>query len=414
MFSRHLSWVAAAAATLTCQPFVSAQFYNDGCSSCGTSAPAPMATVSSCTPIQPVYSSCYQTVPVTTYKREKQTVRVPVYRTVSEEREVTEYQPVERRRTVKVPTVSYKTVYENRTVQKDLGRWQTNYHPVAKCAPCQVDPRPGLMGWLNRTGYAFQSAFVPNYRTSRQYVPNKVACNVQVPRQVAVRGEREVEQRWTEMVPRTRTVKVDVQKLAWKEEEVTVSRPVTAYRTVPVGSSLAYGYGGYGTTMAYGYGGYGFSGSTMAFIDDEDSTRTARRPEPDPGFEEDDDLRRKRSAETFREDAPTTRSSDASERNSFQRTSSTRTLPADGHDLKPAFPDETPGSAQPSDKPSFQDFQSSRERTRSDRSRSEYRAPAFAGGWKSRRSSDGPGLQNDVRTADHRLTIPRLTMNDGR
>jgi hypothetical protein len=228
--------------------------------------------IAQCTPIQPVQQTCYQTVPITTYTREKQTVQVPTYETAYEDREYTEYRPVTRSREVEVPTVSYQTVSEVRTVNRDMGRWTTNYHPVAKCAPCQVDPRPGLIGWMNRTGYSMRTAFTPNYTTSRQYVPNVVACSVPYTRQVAVHGTRRVTVQETEMVAERKTQKVQVQKMVMKSQEVTVMRPQTAYRTVPIGTAMAYGspYIG-GSQMAYGYP-----------IIENSSPRAALAPAPDP------------------------------------------------------------------------------------------------------------------------------------
>ena len=149
-------------------------------------------TAANCTPMMPLQATCYQTVPVTTYAQVKQTVEVPRYETTMEEREVTVYRPVTQSREVEVPHVTYQNVVENRTVNRDMGRWITNYHPVAKCAPCQVDPRPGVLGWMNRTGYSMRSAFVPKYTTSRQYVPSMMTCNVPQVRQVAVQGTRRV------------------------------------------------------------------------------------------------------------------------------------------------------------------------------------------------------------------------------
>ena len=250
------------AAVLILTSSASAQFFGGGCSTCGTSRPVTnVASCGTCTPIRPVYSACYQTIPVTTYRKERQTVREPYYKTAYEDREVTVYEPVTRKKTIEVPTVSYKTVVENRTVHRDLGRWQTNYTPVAKCAPCQIDPRPGLLGWLNRTGYSIRSSFTPDYRTTRQYVPNMVACSVPVSRQVAVRGTRKVVVNDTEMVARKKTERVEVRRLAWRDREITVSRPVTAYRTVPVGTATAFG--------------YGYPGTSVARIIDEGETREA-------------------------------------------------------------------------------------------------------------------------------------------
>lgn len=232
---------------------------------------APITAASCCTPVQTMQATCYQTVPVTTYAQVKQTVEVPHYETAMENREVTVYRPVTTSREVEVPTVSYQSVVENRTVNRDMGRWVTNYHPVAKCAPCQVDPRPGVMGWMNRTGYSMRTAFVPNYTTSRQYVPSMVTCNVPTVRQVAVQGTRRVTVQETKMVAERETQQVAVQKLVMRKQEVTVMQPQTAYRTVPIGSSMAFG--GYlgSSQMAFGYP---ILGTT--------TTQSVQRPTPDP------------------------------------------------------------------------------------------------------------------------------------
>lgn len=265
MLPRQMFRAALTAAVVLSTSAANAQFYGDGCSGCGPVA----APVASCTPIQPVQTTCYQTVPVTTYRQEKQTVREPYYRTTYEDREVTVMKPVTTQREVEIPTVSYRNVTEYRTVHRDMGRWITRYTPVQKCSPCQVDPRPGLIGWLNRTGYSFRTAFRPNYYSSREYVPNMMACTVPTTRQVAVRGTRRVTVNETKMVAEKTTERVAVQKLDYRERVVSVMRPQVAYRTVPIGSQLAYGYGGYGY------------GSATAFAPIIES-RTALTPEPDP------------------------------------------------------------------------------------------------------------------------------------
>ncbi len=302
--SRQVIRAASVMVIMATSTLASAQLFGSNSCSCNSSASfarpitaasscapvqsvshcAPVQAVSQCVPIQPVYSAAYQTVPVTTYKTETQKVEVPEYYTDYESRDVTTYTPVTRTREVEVPTVSYQTVTQNRTVTRDMGRWVTNYQPVAKCAPCQVDSRPGMMGWLNRTGYSFRSAFTPNYRTSRQYVPNVVACNVPYTRQVAVRSTRKVAVQETQMVAKVTKQRVAVQKVRMKTRTVQVRRPVTAYRTVPIGSALAYGGGA--STLAYG--GYGFGGSSVAFLPEEDDdVRSARGPEPDSAFRDD-------------------------------------------------------------------------------------------------------------------------------
>lgn len=291
-----------------------AQFYSDGCTSCASAAPMMAAPIAHCTPVQPVYSTCYQTVPVTTYTREKQTVEVPYYETAYEDREVTVMRPVNRQREVEVPTVSYQNVTEIRTVNRDMGRWMTNYHPVPKHTPCQVDPRPGVIGWLNRTGYSMQSAFTPNYTTSRQYVPNMMVCTVPVTRQVAVPGTQRVTVNETHMVAERKVERVPIQKLAYRKEEVTVMRPQTAYRTVPIGTSMAYGPAGFGTVTAFSpyYG-----GTAMAYglpIIESAPTRAALAPNPDSIG---GGARRSAGAESFEEDADS-----ASRKDGFERTRS--------------------------------------------------------------------------------------------
>ena len=331
MLSRRFSVGAALGALVVSlqSAAVQAQYY-DGCGSCRAVAAQPIAQ---CTPIQPVQATCYQTVPVTTYTREKQTVEVPTYETAYEDREVTVMRPVTRTRTMEVPTVNYQNVTEYRTVNKDMGRWTTSYHPIAKCAPCQVDPRPGVIGWMNRSGYSMRNAFTPNYTTSRQYVPNMVSCSVPYTRQVAVSGTRQVAVQETEMVAERKTERVPVQKLVMKREEVTVMRPQTAYRTVPIGTSMAYGspFIG-GTQMAYG--GY-------PMIIDSTATRSALAPAPDPisaersafksDEEDSDDFKRKSGAE-----------------GNIRGSSLQRSAPLDSGS-EPAFPAETRRESKKSD-----------------------------------------------------------------
>lgn len=318
MLSRRLPLSAALSAlVLSMQATAQAQYYDSGCG-CGAVAAAPIAQ---CTPIQPVQATCYQTVPVTTYTREKQTVEVPTYETAYEEREVTQYRPVTRSREVEVPTVSYQNVTEYRTVNRDMGRWITRYHPVTKCAPCQVDPRPGVIGWMNRTGYSMRTAFMPNYTTSRQYVPNMVTCNVPQTRQVAIQGTRRVTVQETEMVAERTTQKVAVQKLVMKTQTVEVMRPQTAYRTVPIGTQTAYGmpYIG-GSQFAYGNG---------IIID---NTRTATAPKPDSNFGEG-------TRSTFKSDEEDTKEfkRGAREDGAVGGASLERTLPPNDDESVPAF-----------------------------------------------------------------------------
>ncbi|HIK93767.1 MAG TPA: hypothetical protein EYG03_17605 [Planctomycetes bacterium] len=354
----------------------------------------------SCTPIQPAYASCYETVPITTYKREKQTVQVPEYKTEYVDREITIYNPVTTQRTVEVPTVSYRTVTENRVINRDMGRWVTNYTPVQKRAACQVDPRPGMIGWLNRTGYSFRNSFTPNYRTARQYVPRRVTCNVPVSRQVAVRGTKRVVVNDTKMVAEKKTERVAVRKLVMRSVEQTVLRPQVAYRTVPIGTSLAYGRGG--NRLAYGGFGYPGSTSTAWIIDEDTSKRTARRPEPDP-------ISGRRSAEAFPEDPARTgertfdRNTSESEPK-FQRSSFHQTLPpAEAPALKqlPTFQGES------DIKPNFPTFDSSqRSPSRNNSAMYTSMSPPAAGGWKTSRRVASDSV------SDTTLTVPAITVTE--
>lgn len=386
-----------------------AQFYNSGCSSCAASAPAPVTVQASCTPIQPVQQTCYQTVPITTYRRERQTVKEPYYKTSYVDREVTVMEPVTTQRTVEVPTVNYQTVTENRVVQRDLGRWQTNYQPIQKCAPCQVDPRPGMIGWLNRTGYSFRSAFIPNYRTSRTYVPRMVACNVPVQRQVAVRGSKKVVVNETRMVARRTTQKVEVRKLAYREKEVTVMRPQVAYQTVPIGTSTAYGFGG-SSALAYGYGGsslayspYGYGGG-IAYIEDDSTTRSARGPERDPAFDDDTRSARRPFDDDLENNSEREFSRKPEDEETFRRSGFERALPSadltPANDDPPVFPSDFP--------PQTRRTRDSRIEPAQYRPRSDRRTASTRKGWQ---AASRPRSDSQVADSDRKVDT-RVSLND--
>ena len=213
------------------------QLYGNGCNTCA--------------PVQPVLQSCYQTVPVTEYQPVRQTVRRPMYRTEYVEQPVTVYRPVTEMRSRQVPTVRYQTVTSYRTIQRDMGRWVTQYRPNPRCAPCQVDNRPGVIGWVNRTAYQMRTAFRPQYTPIRRYQPRMVACSVPQRRQVAVRGTRTVSYPVTRMVATQTVQRRPVQRLSYVEQQVTVMRPRTTYRTVPTGTSVAYTPYAGGSSIAY-------------------------------------------------------------------------------------------------------------------------------------------------------------------
>ncbi|WP_145365725.1 hypothetical protein [Stratiformator vulcanicus] len=277
----------------------SAQFFggNDPCG-CQT-ASAPVYTQNVCQQTAMVVQPCYQQVPVTEYQEVRQTVSRPVVETKYVDREVTEYVPVTENRTASVPVTQYTPVTEYQTVMQDRSYYRTNYTPNCRVSPCQYDPRPGVLGWLNRTGYNIRSAFAPKYTAQRQYVQNQVAMQVPVTRQVAQHGTRQVNYQVTKMVPRTTTRKVAVNEVKYVQEEVTGMRPVTVMRTVPVGTSVAYAPGGATTA----FGGFGAGSATNVAYGpiqwNTGSSATALGPTPDPNFSRSADLEtiRKREAD---------------------------------------------------------------------------------------------------------------------
>ena len=178
---------------------------------------------------------------------------------------------------------------------------------------------------MNRTGYSMRNAFTPNYTTSRQYVPNMVTCSVPYTRQVAIQGTRRVTVQETEMVAERKTERVPVQKLVMKKEEITVMRPQTAYRTVPIGTSMAYGspFIG-GTQMAYG-----------GYIIDSTATRSALAPEPDPISSE------KTTFKSDEEDSSENFKRSANDDDAIRGSSLERSTPLRSDDEEPTFPSST-------------------------------------------------------------------------
>ncbi|MGQ0634218.1 MAG: hypothetical protein ACT4QC_06395 [Planctomycetaceae bacterium] len=225
-YSRVLTWAGVltlAAAGNTAH----AQWFNPFCCCC---CPPPVC-------VQPAY----QTVPVTEYREVRQVVQKPIVETKYVEQPVTEYRQVVENKTAEVPTVSYQPVTEYHTVQRDCGRWATQWHYRPKMHPCQFDGRPDLFGFLNRTQYSVRMAFTPDYIPQRMYVPNVVAQQIPVTRQVAVRGTQTINYQVARVVPITTTRKVAVNTVRMVAEEVVTQRPVTVMKVVPFGSTLAYG-----------------------------------------------------------------------------------------------------------------------------------------------------------------------------
>lgn len=214
---------------------------------------------------QPVTETVMQQVPVTEYRQVRQTVRKPVMQTAYVDQPVTEYRQIVEQKTVNVPTCSYQNVTEYQTVQRNCGQWVTKWHCNQKIDPCQYDNRPGLMGEMNRLGFATRQAFTPTQFATREYVNQTVAQQVPVTRRVAIQGTRQV----TYNVPRTVAVqatrKVAVNTMKYVDEEVVVMQPVTVVKSIPT------------TRTSYRFVP---AGSTLALA--PASTDTALRPTPEP------------------------------------------------------------------------------------------------------------------------------------
>ena len=188
----------------------------------------------------PIARPCYRTVPVTEYRQIKQIVQRPVYETKYVNQTVTAYRPVTETRTVNVPTVSYQNVTEYRTVYRNAGYWRTRYECRNLPSPCQYDPRPDLFGWLNRTAYSIRATFTPRVIARREYVPRTVVQQIPITRTIAHHGTRRVTYKITRMVAYTTTRKVAVNTVRYVAQEITSLRPVTVWRTVPIGTTIAY------------------------------------------------------------------------------------------------------------------------------------------------------------------------------
>ncbi len=289
--------IAGGLAVLLAAQAAQAQYfggYNGGCSSCQTT---PVVQAASCAPpptcavaapvcqTAMVVQPCMQRVAVTEMQPEERTVMRPVCETRYVDQTVTEYRPVVETKTIDQPVTTYQPVTEYQTVTRDQGSWQTHYVCNQRCSPCQYDGRPGFMGWMNRTGYEMRSAFTPKYTACRTYQPNVVSQQVPVTRQVAVQGTRQVTYNVTRYEPQQTTRKVAVNETRMVAEKITVNRPVTVYRDVPVGTSIAYAPMG-GSTVAFGggvvsnvaYGPISYGGTTTALAPSPDPAATAATP----------------------------------------------------------------------------------------------------------------------------------------
>jgi hypothetical protein len=269
--TRQFRWAFSAlagAAVLTSASATSAQWFSSPGCGCATQ---PVA--------RPVAQTCYQQVPVTQYQQVKQKVRRPITEVEYIEEPVTTYRPVVETKTVNVPVTEYQNVTEYQTRVTQTGSWQTNYHCRQKLTPCQYDPSPSPLGWLNRSAYRIRSAFTPNVVASRQFVPRTCTAQVPVTRQVAVQSVRQQTYQVTKYVPEQTTRKVAVNKVRWVEEEVVAMKPITVMQTVPV-TRTAWGYGNYApaTQTAFGWNTYG----TPAISYAAPATTISLAPTPDP------------------------------------------------------------------------------------------------------------------------------------
>ncbi|MEZ6066978.1 MAG: hypothetical protein R3B90_15030 [Planctomycetaceae bacterium] len=171
-------------------------------------------------------------------------------KTVFEERPVTAYRQVMETKTVSVPTTQYQQVTECQQRCVNNSRWQTVYQKVPKVTPCQYDPNPTFLGWMNRGVYRARSALTPNYYRTRQYVPNVVAYNVPVTRTVAIPTTRQVTYNVARMEPYQTTQKVAVNKVEMVDTQVVAWEPYTEMQTVAVGTTTTYAYAPIGGTTA--------------------------------------------------------------------------------------------------------------------------------------------------------------------
>lgn len=215
----------------------------------------PMVQTVKVQALQPVVHPVYDTVQVTEYQAVQQKVQKPVVETKWVDQAVTEMRPVTQQRTVNVPTVDYQTVTEYKQVQKQVGYWATKTEPTGKVASCQYDNRPGMVGWMNRTGYDIRNAFTPTTKVSRTYVPQTMTCTVPCTKKVAVQGMKQVTYNVTSMVAQQTTRKVAVNTVRYVEETITAMKPVTVARTMQVGTRISYAPAGSATAGAGGNGG---------------------------------------------------------------------------------------------------------------------------------------------------------------
>lgn len=237
-----------------------------------TMAVAPVQTVK-VQAMQPVVHPVYDTVHVAEYQQVKQKVLRPVVETKMVSQTVTEMHPQTVQQTVNVPTVEYQTVTEVKQVQKQVGYWQTKTEAINKVSGCAYDNRPGVIGWMNRTGQDLKNAVTPNTRVSRTFVPQTMTCAVPTQRKVAIQGMKQVTYNVTSMVPKQVTRQVAVNQVRHVEEEVVAMKLVTVPKMMQVGTRISYQPVGGGTTAS----GPANSGPT-ALTPTPDPNASATRP----------------------------------------------------------------------------------------------------------------------------------------
>ncbi|TWT57282.1 hypothetical protein KOR42_06410 [Thalassoglobus neptunius] len=194
------------------------------------------ASVSDCPCMKPVTSTVYKEVDVVEYRTVEKQAQVPKVVTVMEDREVVTYQTINETKTVDVPTYVNQTVTEVQPMTQNNSYWRTTWQPVPKMSPCLYDGRPGLVGELNRLGYAFRNTMTPNAVARREYIPNVVTYNVPVQRVVQVPTTRQVTYNVAKVIPVTTTQKVAVQKTVWEPTTYTAYEPYTTKKRVAVGT----------------------------------------------------------------------------------------------------------------------------------------------------------------------------------
>ena len=260
-----------------------------------------MAQVVRVEPLQPVVHPVFDTVHVTEYQPVRQKVQKPIVETKWVEQAVTEMRPITQQRTVNVPTVDYQTVTEYKQVQKQVGYWVTKNEATGKVAPCQYDNRPGMVGWMNRTGYEMRTAFTPQTRATRQFIPQTMTCTVPLTKKVAIQGQKQVTYNVTSMVPQQTTRKVAVNTVRYVEEEITAMKAVTVAKTMQVGTRISY------APIGSGAGGSGTGGGATALQPTPDNKASARNLDGTP--------KRTANGEKLNEFAPDLEPNDFNNRN---------------------------------------------------------------------------------------------------